>query len=92
MYTGARARKYTSKGRGLTKGKNTTVLSRNALLALVTWIKSHEQTEKDSQLHQNSSIFMEQGTSYSSEKTCRQTGTVATPTKTSGNAEEGVAR
>ena len=92
MYLRARARKYTSKGRGLTKGKNTTVLSRNALLALVTWIKSHEQTEKDSQLHQNSSNFMEQGATYSSEKACCQTGTVATPTKTSGIVEEGVAR
>lgn len=76
----------------MTKGKNTTVLSRDALLALVTWIENHEQTEKDSQSHQNSSTSMEQGASYSAEKTCCQTGAIATSTKTSGNAEEGVAR
>lgn len=74
----------------MTKGKNTTVLSRDALLALVTWIKNHEHCGKDSQTHQNSSTSVEQGPFYSPEKTCCQSDGITAAQKVARDAKEGV--
>ena len=78
MYLRRKAQTNTSKGRGLTNGKCTTVLSREALLALVTWTGHYEQAVKDSSSPRNHSTSVEQATSHPKKPPCSQTGRVGT--------------